>query len=386
MIHRFIFAALLALAGRAHAATGLWQPAELPAIEQALRSAGIAVDPRELADLQRYPMSAVVDLGDGCTAALVSPLGLMLTSRHCARRSVAFNPTVDRNLQADGFVASTLGEELPGGPGLALLLTQSAQDVTMQVQTVAAAGGAAGESVGPDPQRILRLEAACEVAAGFRCRVHPVQGGARYILVKQLQIRDLRLAYAPAAVAETTGAASNPGGPRHAGDFALFRAYVGPHGRPAEFSELNVPLRPAAHLKLQPAGVTVGDFVLAISYPRAKAGSPTADGGASLRVGFGNVRAQHAVPGSMPVSFRADLDLPAGSSGSPVLNARAELIGVAVADEGTADAPEQLSDAIPARSIGVDIRHMLWLLGAVDGAHRLLQEMGIEAPVDGAPR
>jgi len=244
-----------------------------------------------------------------------------------------------------------------------------------------------------------------------------VQGGARYILVKQIEFRDVRLAYAPAAaVVDVSSASDNRDLPSQAGGFALLRVYAGPHGRPAERSELNVPLRPVAQLKLQPAGLKVGDFAMAASYPDS---SPHAVDDTSLWIGFGNVRAAgdgdaaaafvhlarlaatpgeaapdagaarlrlatnsgdfgpYALAGSIPVGFLADLDAADGSSGAPVLNARAQLVGL-LAGKRTANALGRLSDPARARSMALDIRFMLWVMDAVDGADRLLHEMGVE--------
>ena len=53
-----------------------------------------------------------------------------------------------------------------------------------------------------------------------------------------------RLVYAPpASIGEYGGEIDNWMWPRHTGDFSLLRAYVGPDGDPAEFSEANVPVR-----------------------------------------------------------------------------------------------------------------------------------------------
>jgi hypothetical protein len=424
MIRRTCHAALLLLAGHAQAAAGLWQPAQLPAIEEALRAAGVAVDPRELADLQRYPMNALVDFGGNCTATLVSPLGLLLTSHRCARATIDFNSTVDRDLRNDGLVARTLGEELPGAPGLRVLLTQSAQEVTDQVLAESSSGGAEGDAAAAIGQRSRRLVAACESVPGFRCRVDRVQGTDQYILLKQMEIRDVRLVYAPpAAVAEFGGDVDI--WPSHAGGFALFRAYMGPHARPAEYGESNVPLRSGSHLRLQPAGLTSGDFAMVVGYPGARQGATA--GNRSLGVSFGKVRAEgadvtdpaftdlaglvarhtgtppyaisarqlgamtagklgpYAAMGSVPVNFLTDFE--AGvSSGAPLLNARAELVGLIVGGDRETSAPLPLSDRTRARGIAADIRYLLWMMDAVDRADSLLEEMGITPGIVDAPQ
>lgn len=47
----------------ASADEGMWMPSQLPQISAQLEAAGFKGDPRDLADLTKPPMSAVVSLG-----------------------------------------------------------------------------------------------------------------------------------------------------------------------------------------------------------------------------------------------------------------------------------------------------------------------------------
>lgn len=79
---------------------------------------------------------------------------------------------------------------------------------------------------------------------------------------------------------------------------------------------------------------------------------------------------------SVPVNFLATLDTTGGNSGSPVLNRKAELVGLLF--DGTLDAVISDWDFNPktTRSIVVDARYMQWQMRYVDKADRLLKEMG----------
>ena len=55
--------------------------------------------------------------------------------------------------------------------------------------------------------------------------------------------------------------------PRHTGDFALYRVYCGPDGKPAEFSKDNIPYKPKHHLPIQLDGVENNDFTMIFGYP-----------------------------------------------------------------------------------------------------------------------
>ena len=117
-------------------------------------------------------------------------------------------------------------------------------------------------------QRMKDITAECEAEAGYRCQVASFYGGAEYTLIKRLEVRDVRLVYAPAdSIGKYGGDVDNWMWPRHTGDFAFYRAYVAPDGSAADYSENNVPYAPEHHLKVSAAGLEDGDFVMAAGYP-----------------------------------------------------------------------------------------------------------------------
>ena len=86
---------------------------------------------------------------------------------------------------------------------------------------------------------------------------------------------------------------------------------------------------------------------------------------------------EHPSLKSVPVNFLSTLDITGGNSGSPVLNSRAELVGLAF--DGTLDSVLSDWDFNPetTRTIAVDIRYLLWQLQIVDKAGNVLEEMGV---------
>ncbi len=253
--------------GHAGAVEGMFTPAELPAIEEDLRTAGLQLDPAALADLTAFPMGAVITLG-GCTASFVSPKGLVVTNHHCARGSVQFHSTPERNYLEAGFLAATMADELPAPPGSRVYVAVGAEDVTDRVS------GGLDPSLPPRDryevveERRKALTKECESDAGHRCNVRGFFGGLAYQLIKYLEIRDVRLVYAPAdAIGRYGGDIDNWQWPRHTGDFAFYRAYVSPTGEPADHSPDNVPYAPEHYLAVSAAGLDDGDFAMAIGYP-----------------------------------------------------------------------------------------------------------------------
>lgn len=86
-----------------------------------------------------------------------------------------------------------------------------------------------------------------------------------------------------------------------------------------------------------------------------------------------------ALPGrdTVPVAILYDTDTTGGNSGSPVLNAQGELVGVNFDRCFEATINDFAWNANYSRSIGVDIRYVLWITGVVSGAGGLLEEMEI---------
>jgi hypothetical protein len=87
--------------------------------------------------------------------------------------------------------------------------------------------------------------------------------------------------------------------------------------------------------------------------------------------------ADPALGGELPIDFLADLDTTGGSSGSPTLNDKGELVGLAF--DGTIEgvASDVVFNGATTRTIHVDARYMLWQMDLLDGADHLLKEMGL---------
>ena len=267
-----ILAIAIALAGTsvvgaAVAGEGMWVPQQLPEIAGPLKKAGLKLDPKQLADLTGDPMGAVVSLG-GCTASFVSPQGLVVTNHHCAYGAIQLNSTPEKNLIEDGFNAAAQQDEVTAGPAARVFVLDSIQDVTAQVQAAIAAAPNALARTKALEATDKKLVADCEAEGGFRCRVYSFMGGNTYRLFRNLEIKDVRLVYAPPrSIGNYGDEIDNWMWPRHTGDFAFYRAYVGKDGKPAAFAADNVPYQPKRWLKIADKPLGVGDFVMVAGYP-----------------------------------------------------------------------------------------------------------------------
>jgi len=258
---------LALLASAAHADEGQWQPHQLPQLKAELKRIGIAIPAEQLADLSKHPMSAMVWLGN-CSASFVSDAGLVVTNHHCGYSAIQRNSTPEHNYIADGFLAKTRAEELPGGPNTLIYVTDKVEDVTARVLkqvTPSMSGKQRHEAV---ENAIKQLVAECETGKFYRCSVPSFHRGLEYYRIRQMMIRDVRLVYAPAnMIGDFGGDVDNYEWPRHVGDYSFLRAYVGKDGRPADPSPDNVPYHSKDFLVVSAAGLKNGDPVLLAGYP-----------------------------------------------------------------------------------------------------------------------
>ena len=79
--------------------------------------------------------------------------------------------------------------------------------------------------------------------------------------------------------------------------------------------------------------------------------------------------------GSLHVNFITDNDITGGNSGSPVLNGKGELIGLAFDGNIEAMAGDVIFDKNLQRTINVDIRYVLWVIENFSGAKHIVDEM-----------
>jgi hypothetical protein len=80
----------------------------------------------------------------------------------------------------------------------------------------------------------------------------------------------------------------------------------------------------------------------------------------------------------VPVAILYDTDTTGGNSGSPVLNASGELVGVNFDRCYEATINDYQWSAEYSRSIAVDVRYVLWVVEKFSGAGTLLQELGVK--------
>ena len=81
--------------------------------------------------------------------------------------------------------------------------------------------------------------------------------------------------------------------------------------------------------------------------------------------------------GKMPVAFLSNNDITGGNSGSPIMNSRGELIGLAFDGNWESMSSDVMFEPELQRCINVDIRYVLFIVEKFGGAGWLIEEMDI---------
>src|SRR5690606_38344848 len=165
------------------------------------------------------------------------------------------------------FNAATREQEVSAGPAARVLVTESFDRITDRI--LESARGKTGRDYYDAVDAASKAAVAeCERDAGYRCSVANMYYGTDFYLVRQLELKDIRLVYAPPeAIGNYGDEIDNFMWPRHSGDFAFYRAYVGKDGKPAPFAADNVPYQPKAFLEVSTDPVAEGDFAMLAGYP-----------------------------------------------------------------------------------------------------------------------
>ena len=263
----FALLAMLAVPFAVVADEGMWMPQQVPALADELRKLGLQLDPNTFADLTAFPMGAIVSLG-GCSASFVSPEGLVATNHHCVAGALQYNSTKENDLLRNGFLAKDKSQEIESSPGARMFVTENIQDVTKQILAPFPASTSDAERARTITRRRRQMIEECEKGGGKRCVVASFFEGGQYLKITQMEIRDVRLVYAPAqGVGNFGDEIDNWMWPRHTGDFGFLRAYVGRDGKPADHSKDNVPYRPKHWLKISTRNLNPDDLVMVIGTP-----------------------------------------------------------------------------------------------------------------------
>ena len=271
-----MYLAALTLAGvllgqaTAFADEGMWLIQDInAALEKKMQERGLKLSAGEIynADAPGAAVSdAIVSLGFYCTGSIISDQGLLITNHHCAYSDVFALSTPEHNYLEEGYWAVRSDQELPI-PDKQVFFLKRVLDITGEVKNLRDDLAKKGLPCGM--RRVSHiLESKYKKDTGEEAYLNSMWAGEKYYMALYDVYEDLRLVAAPpVSVAAFGGDTDNWEWPQHKCDFAMYRVYMSPDGKPAKYSSDNVPLKPLRKLDISLDGYKPGDYTMVIGYP-----------------------------------------------------------------------------------------------------------------------
>jgi len=258
------------IVSRSGADEGMWLPSLINKLNiDEMQEMGLDLSSEDIYNINNASLKdAVVALDRGsCTAELISDNGLILTNHHCGYDEIQNHSTVENNYLKDGFWAMSHEEELPN-PGKSVSFLVRIEDVTREVLADVTEDMTEKERNKKIYTISNELEKEAKGDTHYETYVRSFFNSNQYFLFVTETFRDVRLVGAPPqALGKFGGDTDNWMWPRHTSDFSLFRVYSGPDGKPASFSEENIPYKPKHYLPISLKGVEEKDFTMVMGYP-----------------------------------------------------------------------------------------------------------------------
>jgi hypothetical protein len=248
---------------------GMWLPLLLEKYNIAdMQKKGFKLNADDIYSINHASMKdAIVLFGGGCTGELISNEGLLITNHHCGYGTIQRHSSVEHDYLTDGFWAMSRKEEL-ASPGLTVTFLVSMEDVTDKVLEGVTSEMSASERETKIAVNIAKIKEESVKGTHYQARIEPFYCGNQYFLFKNEVFEDVRLVGAPpSAIGKFGGDTDNWMWPRHTGDFSLFRVYCGKDGKPAKYSDDNIPYTPKKFFPISLKGVQEGDFTMVFGYP-----------------------------------------------------------------------------------------------------------------------
>ncbi len=250
---------------------GLFLPDSIASLPmERLAQRGLKLKASDIYNPAGNSLSDAVVILPGGTGEFVSAEGLILTNHHIAFDALVAASTPQHDYGTNGFTAHTRSEEMQA-QDFTVQILQGMTEVTAEVKSAVKGDMPAEQRNQLIEQKSRQLEFEAvngHQAEGLTAQVVPMNEGLSYYRFVYQVLRDVRVVYAPPKnIGFFGGDPDNFEWPRHCGDFTFLRAYVGPDGKPADYSPKNVPFHPKKFLSLSMAGAREGDFVFALGYP-----------------------------------------------------------------------------------------------------------------------
>lgn len=266
---------MLLLPHMAHADEGMWLLSLIGKNYSDMQKHGFKLSAEDIYSVNQSCLKdAIVGLGRQgapfahfCTGEIVSNQGLVTTNHHCGYGKLQEHSTVEHDYLRDGFWAYNKNQELPN-PGLTASVLVRMEDVTDRVNEQLSDNMSESDRQAAIKEISQRIADEAKKGTYYDAAVRPMFHGNQFFLFVHIIYKDVRLVGAPpSSMGNFGGDADNWSWPRHTCDFSMFRIYAAPDGRPVDYSESNVPLRPKHHLPISIGELQDGDFAMTLGFP-----------------------------------------------------------------------------------------------------------------------
>ncbi|MFT2010056.1 S46 family peptidase [Pontibacter sp. 13R65] len=261
--------ASLTLPFGARADEGMWLPLLIKRLNHTdMQKQGLQLTAEEIYSVNNSSLKdAIVQFGGFCTGEFISPEGLLLTNHHCGYSAIQSHSSTENDYLTDGFWAKSKEQEL-SNPSLFVDILVRMEDVTAQVLEGINNNTPEQERAQKVGQRVQAIAKEASSNGQYVSYVRDFFNGNEYYMFVYERFTDVRLVGAPpSSVGKYGGDTDNWMWPRHTGDFAMFRVYMAPDGKPAAYNQSNVPYKPKHFLPISISGKEQGDFSMVFGFP-----------------------------------------------------------------------------------------------------------------------
>ncbi|PWD99131.1 S46 family peptidase [Marinilabilia rubra] len=262
-LHQFIFLSV-------QADEGMWLPWNLPQSQiNQMQKMGLEISIDEIYSSQKASLKdAIVSLDNGsCTGSFISTRGLLLTNHHCAYGEIQEHSSVENDYLKKGFWAESLDDELPN-PGKTATLLIEARNLTGIFNSALENVSGTEETLNTIDSLTSTILDTLRVGPDYDAQIKDFLFQNEFYLFITQTFKDVRLVGAPPEdIGQFGGEHDNWMWPRHSADFALFRVYTSPDGKPADYHPKNIPFHPSKVLDISTGGINKNDFTMTLGYP-----------------------------------------------------------------------------------------------------------------------
>lgn len=246
---------------------GMLIPSLIKAFHSDMKAEGMKLTADQIYSINNSSIKdAIINFNGSCTAEIISYQGLILTNHHCGLYSILSHSSLENDYLKNGFWAKTNAEELVNKDLTATRIVQI-DDVTSSVLF-----GLDEIPLQGHEQKIkenIQIIKEKNINTHYRIDIKKFDNGNSYYAMTTEVFTDVRLVGAPpSSIGKFGGDIDNWGWPRHTGDFALFRIYVGVDNKPADYCITNIPYVPKYSLTIDAGHRNSGEFTMVYGFPK----------------------------------------------------------------------------------------------------------------------